>query len=376
MPATSSSMTSLLVGEWWSGEAVLGGPHTPPCASKRKKELPWLVSGWDHMSPPWCMTVCVICGRSVSALLDDELFGDIDWPAPSPGLIPIQHLWDIMYRRIHHHHVPTETVQELTDVLIQVWEEVPQDAIRHKEDWAIWPVMSCDLIFSRWFLIQYWNISCMEIWEVSFRCSLQFFFFILFFCSSRMQERDTWLPNTLLCSKMSLTWVIILVPFTLDAGYSLLLHLTPSPDLLHHLFSGQPGILDILQRLKDKGPLSTNKAGLCTLPEWELKMFLCGWKRESGVQDRNFNFNFQWTAVVIIAPFVLALMKSDPFPAVLLSNVCLTWDDFNILFMKHVYVTHQWRVLESGHFWSPFHVILRETCGMEVFYSFAWVALE
>lgn len=62
----------------------------------------------------------------------------------------------------------------------------------------------------------------------------------------------------------------------LDAGYSLLLRLTPSPNLLHHLFSGQPGILDILQRLKDKRPLSTNKAGLCTLPEWELKMFTCG----------------------------------------------------------------------------------------------------
>lgn len=206
MPATSSSMTSLLVGEWWSREAVLGGPHTPPCASKRpgwyQDEIIWAPSGaWQ----------CVICGWSVSALLDDELFGDIDWPAPSPGLIPIQHLWDIMYHCIHHHHVPTQTVQELTDVLIQVWEEIPQDTIRHKEYWAIWPAMSCDLIFSLWFLTQYWNISCMEIWEVSFRCSLHFFS-ILFFVSSRMQERNTWLPSTLLCSKMSLTWVIILVP--------------------------------------------------------------------------------------------------------------------------------------------------------------------
>lgn len=52
--------------------------------------------------------------------------------------------------------------------------------------------------------------------------------------------------------------------------------LDASPDLLHHLFSGKPGILDILQRLKDKGPLSTNKVEPCTLPEWELKMSLCG----------------------------------------------------------------------------------------------------
>lgn len=43
--------------------------------------------------------------------------------------------------------------------------------------------------------------------------------------------------------------------------------LDASPDLLHHLFSGKPGILDILQRLKDKGPLSTNKAEPFPLPE-------------------------------------------------------------------------------------------------------------
>lgn len=194
---------------WWvsddQGRLSLEGPT-------HLQELPWLVSGWDHMSSLWCMTVCVICGWSVSALLDDELIGDIDWPAPSPGLIPIQHLWDITYRCIHHHHVPTQTEQELTDVSIQVWEEIPQDAICHEEYWAIWPVMSCDLLFSLWFLIQYWNISCMEIWEVSFRCSLYIFFSFCFFVSSRMQERGTWLPNTLLCSKMSLTWVIILVP--------------------------------------------------------------------------------------------------------------------------------------------------------------------
>lgn len=63
----------------------------------------------------------------------------------------------------------------------------------------------------------------------------------------------------------SLSMQVIVSSSTLDA----------SPNLFHHLFSGKPGILDILQRLKDKGPLSTNKAEPCTLPEWELKMFLC-----------------------------------------------------------------------------------------------------
>lgn len=54
-----------------------------------------------------------------------------------------------------------------------------------------------------------------------------------------------------------LSMQVIVSSSTLDA----------SPDLSHRRFSGKPDILDILQRLKDKEPLSTNKAEPCTLPE-------------------------------------------------------------------------------------------------------------
>lgn len=51
----------------------------------------------------------------------------------SPDLNPIKHPWDITYCRIHccHHTTatPAQAVQELTDVLIHVWEEIPRETI-------------------------------------------------------------------------------------------------------------------------------------------------------------------------------------------------------------------------------------------------------
>ncbi|KAI3375443.1 hypothetical protein L3Q82_003692 [Scortum barcoo] len=63
--------------------------------------------------------------------LQDEGIDAMDWPARSPDLNPIEHIWDIMSRSIHQRHVAPQTVQELVDALVQVWEEIPQETIRH-----------------------------------------------------------------------------------------------------------------------------------------------------------------------------------------------------------------------------------------------------
>ncbi|XP_073689105.1 uncharacterized protein [Garra rufa] len=55
----------------------------------------------------------------------------MDWPTCSPDLNPLEHIWDIMSRSIHQHHVAPQTVRELADALVQVWEEIPQETIRH-----------------------------------------------------------------------------------------------------------------------------------------------------------------------------------------------------------------------------------------------------
>jgi hypothetical protein len=54
----------------------------------------------------------------------------MDWPARSPDLNPIEHIWDIMSRSIHQRHVAPQTVQELADALVQVW-EIPQGTFCH-----------------------------------------------------------------------------------------------------------------------------------------------------------------------------------------------------------------------------------------------------
>ena len=58
--------------------------------------------------------------------LQEEGIYAMDWPARSPDLNPIEHIWDIMSRSIHQRHVAPQTVQELADALVQVWEEIPQ----------------------------------------------------------------------------------------------------------------------------------------------------------------------------------------------------------------------------------------------------------
>ncbi|KAJ8381365.1 hypothetical protein SKAU_G00021430 [Synaphobranchus kaupii] len=68
--------------------------------------------------------------RVCRQFLDDEGIDAIDWPLRSPDLNPIEHMWDVMSRCIRRRQVAPQTVQELTDALIQVWEEIPQDTIR------------------------------------------------------------------------------------------------------------------------------------------------------------------------------------------------------------------------------------------------------
>ncbi|CAJ0917568.1 unnamed protein product [Ranitomeya imitator] len=62
--------------------------------------------------------------------LQDESIEAMDWPARSPDLNLIEHIWDIMFHTIHQCHVAPQTVQELADALVQVWEEIPQETIR------------------------------------------------------------------------------------------------------------------------------------------------------------------------------------------------------------------------------------------------------
>ncbi|CAJ0968668.1 unnamed protein product [Ranitomeya imitator] len=62
--------------------------------------------------------------------LQDEGIEAVDWPARSPDLNLIEHIWDSMSRIIQQHHIAPQTVHELVDALVQVWEKIPQETIR------------------------------------------------------------------------------------------------------------------------------------------------------------------------------------------------------------------------------------------------------
>ena len=47
------------------------------------------------------------------------------WPARSPDMAPIEHLWNILGRRVHDNHPPAENLAQLFQFLQQEWNTIP-----------------------------------------------------------------------------------------------------------------------------------------------------------------------------------------------------------------------------------------------------------
>jgi transposase len=54
----------------------------------------------------------------------------LPWPALSPDLSPIELLWDELGRRVRHRQNLPETLQELPEVLVHEWNNIPQAFIQ------------------------------------------------------------------------------------------------------------------------------------------------------------------------------------------------------------------------------------------------------
>lgn len=67
--------------------------------------------------------------RIVSAYLNEVQIERLNWPPRSPDLNPIEHLWDEMGRRVRRHIPAPRNAQELRNLLLQVWEDIPQNTI-------------------------------------------------------------------------------------------------------------------------------------------------------------------------------------------------------------------------------------------------------
>ncbi|GFU85949.1 transposable element Tcb2 transposase [Trichonephila clavipes] len=71
------------------------------------------------------------CHRTVAAeqLLESEDIERMDWPARSPDLNPIEHVWDFLGRRLAARTLPPVTIRELLLALQDEWAAMPQQLI-------------------------------------------------------------------------------------------------------------------------------------------------------------------------------------------------------------------------------------------------------
>ncbi|GFT27442.1 transposable element Tcb2 transposase [Trichonephila clavipes] len=71
------------------------------------------------------------CHRTVAAeqLLESEDIERMDWPAQSPHLNPIEHVWDFLGRRLAARALPPVTIRELRLALQDEWAAMPQQLI-------------------------------------------------------------------------------------------------------------------------------------------------------------------------------------------------------------------------------------------------------
>jgi len=65
------------------------------------------------------------CSWMTSQLLEDMDVRVLPWPARSPDLNPIEHVWDILGRRMQHR--ACQNLNQLFDALKEEWHAIPQE---------------------------------------------------------------------------------------------------------------------------------------------------------------------------------------------------------------------------------------------------------
>ncbi|GFX76205.1 transposable element Tcb2 transposase [Trichonephila clavipes] len=66
---------------------------------------------------------------SIEELLESEYITRMDWPAYSPDLNPIEHVWNVLGRRIAARLHHSENILQLKQMLIEEWALLPQEML-------------------------------------------------------------------------------------------------------------------------------------------------------------------------------------------------------------------------------------------------------
>jgi transposase len=69
--------------------------------------------------------------KPASEWKEENLITSLPWPAQSPDLNPIEHLWDVLERRIRARPTHPRNLEELMDALTEEWETIEPDVLRN-----------------------------------------------------------------------------------------------------------------------------------------------------------------------------------------------------------------------------------------------------
>lgn len=68
--------------------------------------------------------------RIVMQYLEEVAVPVMEWPARSPDLNPIEHLWDELKRRVRARETAPSSLQELQQAIVEEWEAIPQEFVK------------------------------------------------------------------------------------------------------------------------------------------------------------------------------------------------------------------------------------------------------
>lgn len=81
--------------------------------------------------------------RVIMAYFEEAEVTLLPWPPRSPDLSPIEHVWDIIGRRLGQLLRPPQTLEELRHQIQVAWDEIPQEEIDNLIDSMIRRVREC-----------------------------------------------------------------------------------------------------------------------------------------------------------------------------------------------------------------------------------------